>query len=130
MTVKPPPPATVDEYIARFAPDVQRILQSIRNTIRSAAPDAREVISYRIPAFKGNGVLVYFAAFKHHIGFYPPIRGDARLEKAVLPYAGEKGNLRFPLDQPVPLDLIERITKLRVRQDSARASATRKPRRP
>jgi len=87
----------------------------------SAAPGAQETISYRIPAFRLNGVLVYFAAFKKHIGFYPPVRGDARLEKAVAPYAGEKGNLRFPLDQPIPFALIERITKLRVKQNLAKA---------
>jgi len=91
--------------------------------VRSAAPDAQETISYQIPAFKLDGVLVYFAAFKKHIGFYPPVRGDARLEKAVSPYAGEKGNLRFPLDQPIPFDLIERIAKLRVKQSMAKATS-------
>jgi uncharacterized protein YdhG (YjbR/CyaY superfamily) len=93
--------------------------------VRSAAPDAQETISYRIPAFKLNGMLVYFAAFKKHIGFYPPIRDDSRLEKAVSRYAGEKGNLRFPLDQPIPYPLIERITKLRVKQNLAKATARR-----
>ena len=88
--------------------------------VSRAAPNAQETISYRIPAFKLNGVLVYFAAFKKHIGLYPPISGDARLEKAVARYAGEKGNLRFPLDEPIPYGLIERITKLRVRQNMSR----------
>ena len=88
--------------------------------MRSAAPEADETISYQIPAFKLNGVLVYFAAFKNHIGFYPPVEGDARLEKAVSPYAGEKGNLRFPLDQPIPFQLIERITRYRVKQNTGR----------
>ncbi|MBC7983278.1 MAG: hypothetical protein H7Y02_05415, partial [Candidatus Obscuribacterales bacterium] len=92
-------------------------------------PDAQEAISYQIPAFKLNGVLVYFAAFKKHIGFYPPIRGDARLEKAVLRYAGEKGNLRFPLDQPIPFGLIERITKFRVKQNMAKAASKGKKKR-
>ena len=100
---------------------MQAILQKIRQVVQSAAPGAQETISYQIPAFKLNGVLVYFAAFKKHIGFYPPIRGDAQLEKDVSPYAGEKGNLKFPLDQPIPFDLIERITELRVKQALAKA---------
>jgi uncharacterized protein YdhG (YjbR/CyaY superfamily) len=119
-------PNAIDEYISAFSPEVQAILQSVRQIVRDAAPDAEEVISYRMPAFKLNGILVYFAAFKKHIGLYPPIRGDARLEKALSPYAGEKGNLRFPLDQPIPYALIERIAKLRVKQDLAKAKAGRK----
>lgn len=118
--------STIDEYISAFSPEVQAILQNVRQVVRSAAPDAEEVISYRMPAFKLNGILVYFAAFKNHIGLYPPIKGDARLEKAVSPYAGEKGNLRFPLDQPIPYALIERIAKLRVKQDLAKAKPQRK----
>jgi len=112
-------PKNIGEYIAAFPPEVQEILEKIRFAIRNAAPDAQETISYQIPAFKLNGTLVYFAAFKKHIGFYPPIRGDAKLMKAVSPYAGEKGNLRFPLDQPIPYDLIERIAKLRAKQNLA-----------
>ena len=123
MSTKRNAPETIDEYISAFSPDVQAILQQIRQVVRSAAPDAQETISYQIPAFKLDGVLVYFAAFKKHIGFYPPVRGDARLEKAVSPYAGEKGNLRFPLDQPIPFDLIERIAKLRVKQSMAKATS-------
>jgi uncharacterized protein YdhG (YjbR/CyaY superfamily) len=119
-------PKTIDEYISAFSPEVQAILQRVRQVVRSVAPDAQEAISYNIPAFKLNGVLVYFAAFNKHIGFYPPIRGDSRLEKAVSPYAGEKGNLRFPLDQPIPYALIERITKLRVKQNLAKAKVQRK----
>ncbi|MGR4871675.1 iron chaperone [Variovorax sp. LARHSF232] len=118
-------PTTIDEYIAGFAPEVQDQLEQVRQAVRAVAPDAREVISYRIPAFKQNGILVYFAAFKNHIGFYPPVRGDAALEQAVAPYAGEKGNLRFALGQPLPLDLIKRITRLRVAQDLARGGGAR-----
>jgi uncharacterized protein YdhG (YjbR/CyaY superfamily) len=114
-------PTTIDEYISAFSPDVQAILQKIRQVVQSAAPDAQETISYQMPAFKLNGILLYFAAFKKHIGLYPPIKGDAQLEKDVSPYAGEKGNLKFPLDQPIPFDLIERITELRVKQDLAKA---------
>jgi uncharacterized protein YdhG (YjbR/CyaY superfamily) len=123
MATKRISPKTIDEYISAFPPDVQAILQKVRQVVQSAAPDAQETISYQIPAFKWKGVLVYFAAFQKHLGFYPPVRGDAELEQAVAAYAGEKGNLRFPLDQPIPFDLIERITKLRVEQNGAKAAA-------
>ncbi|HXA19755.1 MAG TPA: DUF1801 domain-containing protein [Thermoanaerobaculia bacterium] len=110
-------PRNVDEYISSFSPEIQAVLEKVRATVRKAAPMAQETISYGIPAFTLNGVLVYFAAFKKHIGFYPPISGDARLKEAVAPYAGEKGNLRFPLDQPIPYNLIGRIVKLRMKQN-------------
>ena len=119
MPVNRVTPGNIDEYIASFSPEVQAILERIRLTIRNAAPGARETISYKMPAFRLNGVLVYFAAFRKHIGFYPPVRGDAKLQKAIAAYAGEKGNLRFPLDQPIPFDLIERIVKLRVKQNKS-----------
>jgi uncharacterized protein YdhG (YjbR/CyaY superfamily) len=102
---------------------VQPILTRIRTSIAAAAPDAEELISYRMPAFRLQGILVYFAAFKTHIGLYPPVSGDASLKKALSPYAGPKGNLKFPLDQPIPYDLIKRIVRLRVKQDRARAAA-------
>ncbi len=121
-------PINVDEYIAAFSPDVQKILERIRLTVHNAAPDAQETISYRIPTFTQQGVLVHFAAFRNHIGLYPPVSGDARIEKAMAPYAGEKGNLRFPLNQPIPYDLIERIVKLRVKQNAAKAVAKSKKR--
>jgi uncharacterized protein YdhG (YjbR/CyaY superfamily) len=127
MATKGSTPQTIDEYIALFSPEVQQILEKIRRVVRGAAPDAQEAISYQMPTFKLNGVLIHFAAFKNHIGVYPPIRGDAELEAAVAPYAGEKGNLRFPFDRPIPYDLIERIAKLRVKLNSAKASTkTRK----
>ena len=116
--------ANVDEYIASFPPEVQAVLEQLRQVVRDAAPRAQEVISYRMPALKQNGMLVYYAAFRNHIGFYPPIRGDARLQKAASPYAGEKGNLRFPLDRPIPFDLIKRLTKLRAKQDEQKVSRT------
>ena len=115
-------PKNIDEYIASFSPAVQAILEKIRLTIRRAAPDAQETISYKIPAFTLDGILVYFAAFKKHIGFYPPVRGDAKLEKAISTYAGEKGNLQFPFHQPIPYVLIERIVKLKVKQNLSKAS--------
>src|SRR6516165_10764476 len=118
----------IDGYISQFPADVQAILQRVRTTISGAAPEAKETISYLMPAFKLHGMLVYFAAWEKHIGLYPPISGDKVLEKAIARYAGPKGNLQFPLDEPIPYDLIERIVKLRVKQDSAKAAATRKKR--
>jgi uncharacterized protein YdhG (YjbR/CyaY superfamily) len=115
-------PKNIDEYIARFPPEVQAILERIRVTIRNAAKGAEETISYQIPAFRLNGILVYFAAFKNHIGLYPPVKGDGRLEKAIAIYAGEKGNLKFPLDRPIPYELIESIVKLRVKQNMSKAA--------
>jgi uncharacterized protein YdhG (YjbR/CyaY superfamily) len=119
-------PTSVDEYIAGFSPEVQGVLHRIRQVVRKAAPEAQEVISYRMPALKQNDILVYFAAFKSHIGLYPPVTGDTSIQKAIAPYAGEKGNLRFPLDEPIPYDLIARITELRVKQDLAKAAVKRK----
>ena len=119
-------PKDIDGYFSKFPADVQAILEQVRAAIRRAAPDAKEIISYQMPAFKQHGILVYFAAWKQHIGLYPPISGDKALEKAVARYAGPKGNLQFPLDEPMPFDLIERIVKLRVKQDSAKAAARRK----
>ena len=118
-------PADIDDYISQFPADVQAVLQEVRETIRRAAPDAEETISYQMPAFRQNGILVYFAAWKKHIGLYPPIVGDKALEKAVARYAGPKGNLQFPLDEPMPFDLIERIVKLRVKQDVAKRKTRR-----
>lgn len=118
-------PKNIDEYIAPFPPEIRAILKRIRSTVRAVAPDAEEKISYQMPAFMQDGVLVYFAAFRQHIGLYPPVRGDARLEKAVAPYAGEKGNLRFPFDQSIPYPLIERIVKHRLKQNLATAAAKR-----
>jgi uncharacterized protein YdhG (YjbR/CyaY superfamily) len=122
MKADQPLPRTIDEYIGTFPPEIGEILEKIRGTIRGAAPEAEELISYRMPAFAQNGILVYFAAFKKHIGLFPPVRGDEKLEKAIAPYAGEKGNLRFPLDRPIPYDLIERIVRLRLKQNLAKTS--------
>jgi uncharacterized protein YdhG (YjbR/CyaY superfamily) len=119
-------PKTIDEYIAAFSPEVQEILENIQRTIRRAAPSAHEAISYQIPTFKLNGNLVHFAAFKKHIGLYPPVKGDAKLVKAVSRYAGPKGNLQFPLDQAMPYDLFTSIVKLRVKQNAAKAAAKNK----
>jgi uncharacterized protein YdhG (YjbR/CyaY superfamily) len=123
-------PSTVDAYIAQHDPAVQALLQQVRATVRAAAPEAQETISYGMPALRQNGMLVYFAAFKAHIGFYPPIRGDAALEAATAPYAGEKGNLRFPYAKPIPFDLISALTQLRVAQDRAKHAGKRVSKKP
>ena len=122
-------PMSVDGYISQFPAGVRAILEKVRTTIQSAAPEAKETISYKMPAFKQHGILVYFAAWEKHIGMYPPISGNKSLEKAIARYAGPKGNLQFPLDEPMPFDLIERIVKLRVKQDAVKAAAKRKKRR-
>ncbi len=118
--------ATIDDYIAAFPADVQAILKKIRLTITKAAPKAVEKISYQMPAFAQDGILIYFAAFKKHIGIFPPVRGDANLTKALARYRGPKGNLKFPLDEPMPYALITRIVKCRVKEQAARARSKRK----
>jgi uncharacterized protein YdhG (YjbR/CyaY superfamily) len=129
MKTNPTAPTTIDEYIAGFPKDVQAILERIRRTVRIAAPDAEETIKYQMPTFTLNGNLVYFAAFKKHIGFYPPVAaGSAKFKKELATYEGAKGSLIFPLDQPIPFDLISRIVKLRVKENLARAKAKSKKR--
>ena len=110
-------PTSIDEYIKGFPATVQELLQQVRNTITLAAPGAEEAISYAIPTFKLNGNLVHFAAFKNHIGFYPAPTGMKEFEKDLAPYAKGKGSVQFPLDQPLPLDLITKIVKYRVQQN-------------
>jgi uncharacterized protein YdhG (YjbR/CyaY superfamily) len=116
--------ASIDGYIATFAPDVQAILQKIRTTIAKAIPKAQEKISYRIPAFALDGDVIYFAAFKKHIGVYPPVR-DARLKQEIARYAGPNGNLQFPLSERIPYALIGRIAKVRAKENAARAAVRR-----
>jgi len=109
-------PKSIDEYIAAAPEEVRPILESIRATVRNAAPDAEERISYRMPAFFQDGALVYFAAFKSHIGLYPPVRDEALLP-LVEKFAGPKGNLKFPLSDPIPLGLIKRIVTARIKEN-------------
>ena len=116
MDKAPGPPATIDEYIAGFPADIQRILQEIRSVIREAAPQAIEKISYQMPTFYYQGNLVHFAAFKHHIGFYPTPQGIEAFKEELTRYKGAKGSVQFPLDQPIPYDLIRRIVRYRVDQ--------------
>ena len=111
-------PASIDEYIATFPPDIQAIQQKVRATIAKAVPKAQEKISYRIPSFALDGQLIYFAAFKEHIGVFPPVR-DVKLKKEVARYAGPKGNLQFPLAERIPYALIARIAKARARENAA-----------
>ncbi len=126
MTNLKPTANDIDEYIARFPADIQAILQQIRATIHAAAPEATETISYQMPAFAQEGVLVNFAAWKAHIGLYPPVASDAPFKDEVAIYEGPKGNLQFPLDQPMPLALIRKIVQLRVQENLARATAKKK----
>jgi len=116
-------PQTIDEYIAGYPPDVQAILQRIRAIIRKAAPGAEEAIRYRLPTFVLNGNLVHFGAFKSHIGFYPTPTGTARFEKELSVYKGAKGSVQFPLDRPIPYDLITRIVEFRVKESLEKAAA-------
>ena len=128
MTNLKPTAKTIDEYIARFPDDIQAVLQQIRATIREAAPEATETISYQMPAFAQQGMLVYFAAWKKHIGLYPPLSANAEFKDEVAIYEGPKGNLQFPLDQPMPLELIRKIVEFRVKENLERAAAKRKSR--
>jgi uncharacterized protein YdhG (YjbR/CyaY superfamily) len=118
-------PKTIDDYIASAPEQVRPVLESIRATIRKAAPKAEERISYRIPAFFLEEVLVYFAAFQKHIGFYPPVR-DPSLSALLAKYAGPKGNLQFPLTEPIPHALITRIVKARLKESRTMKATTRK----
>jgi uncharacterized protein YdhG (YjbR/CyaY superfamily) len=120
MNAKQTTPQTIDEYIAEFPADVQRRLQRVRKTIVKAAPGAEEMISYRIPAFKLSGYLVYFAGHTKHIGLYPAPRGNASFKQELAAYKGGKGTVQFPHDEPLPLELIGRIVKHRVQENLAK----------
>jgi uncharacterized protein YdhG (YjbR/CyaY superfamily) len=119
-------PKNIDAYVKGFPKDIQEVLQRIRATIQKAAPAAAETIKYGLPTFTLNGNLVHFAAFKKHIGFFPPVRGDAKLQKEKSAYEGEKGNLKFPLDAPIPYSLITRLVKQRVKESAEGAGAKAK----
>ena len=117
MEEKKAPPKTIDEYIASCSPDVQPILNKIRATIHEAAPQAVEKISYQMPGFYLKGMLVWFAAFKDHISFFPTGEGVAAFKDELSAYKIAKGTIQFPLDQPIPYDLITRIVKYRVAEN-------------
>jgi uncharacterized protein YdhG (YjbR/CyaY superfamily) len=108
---------TIDEYIRSFPKDIQRILVELRKVIKAAAPESVESISYRMPAFSFKGPLVYFAAYKNHIGFYPIPGGVKAFEKELAAYKKGKGSVQFPIDKPLPLKLISKIVKFRVAEN-------------
>lgn len=99
----------IDEYLTSVSPDAKLILEKIRKLIQTKVPNAEETISYQLPAFKLGRTFIYFAAFKKHIGIYPPVSDDSNLVEALLPFRGDKGNLKFPLDQPMPYELIGQV---------------------
>lgn len=114
FTIKP---NNIDEYIASFPENIRETLERVRATIKKAAPHAEEVISYGMPAFKMNGMLVWFAAHSKHIGFYPKASGIEAFKKELSKYKGAKGSVQFPLDKPMPLGLISKIIKFRVKEN-------------
>jgi uncharacterized protein YdhG (YjbR/CyaY superfamily) len=116
----------IDEYIAAFPPEIQVLLEQVRLTIKKAAPDAEEVISYQMPAFRLNGILVYFAAYSRHIGFYPTGSGVSAFKDEISGYKGGRGTIQFPLDKPLPLDLIFRIVSFRVTENMLKVKSKKK----
>jgi uncharacterized protein YdhG (YjbR/CyaY superfamily) len=119
-------PQNIDEYIAGFPDNIQEILQKIRMMIRAAAPDAEETIKYQMPTFVLKSNLVHFAAFKTHIGLYPVPTGIEAFKDELSGYQQGKGSVRFPLDQPIPYDLIDKIVQFRVKENLEKAAAKRK----
>lgn len=116
-------PINVDEYISAFPVETKILLEQLRSTIKKAAPKAEEVISYGMPAYKINGMLVYFAGYKNHIGFYPTSSGIAHFKKDLSIYKGAKGSVQFPLDKKLPLALISKIVKFRLAENSEKAKS-------
>ena len=119
-------PKSIDEYIAVFPKDVQKILEELRAAIKKAAPKAEETINYQIPTFTLHGNLVHFAAFKTHIGFYPTPTGIEKFKKELSAYESAKGSVKFPLDHPIPYGLIKKIVAFRVKENLERAEAKKK----
>ena len=116
---------TVDAYLSTFPAPTRRILQEVRQTIKKAAPQAEEVISYNMPAFKLHGVLVYYAAYQKHIGFYPTPSAIKAFEKELAQYQSSKGAVQFPIDQPMPVELITKIVQFRVSENGAKEKAVK-----
>lgn len=114
-------PLNIDEYIGAFPNDVQEILEKVRMTIQKAAPDATEKISYSMPAFEQNGIVVYFAAFKNHIGLYALPTGHEAFKEELSQYKSGKGSVQFPFTKPMPYDLITKIVKFRVKENLEKA---------
>lgn len=126
MESKQPVAKDIDEYIAGFPKEIREILEKVRRTIREAAPEAEEAIKYQIPTFVLKGNLVHFAAFKNHIGLYPAPRGIEAFKEELSAYQGAKGSVQFPLDQPIPYDLIDRIVRFRVKDNLGQAESKKK----
>ena len=124
--MKKKPPKDIDEYIGGFPDDVQAKLEKLRATIREAAPGAQEKISYQMPTFFLEGNLVHFAAYKNHIGFYPTPSGIAQFKDQLTNYKGAKGSVQFPLEEPIPYELVSKIVVFRVQENLAKAAAKRK----
>ena len=117
---------TVDEYIALFPPEVKVLLKQLRKLITTTAPDAEEVLSYQMPAYKYNGMLIYFAAHKNHIGLYPFKSAITAFQKELTKYEGAKGTVRFPFDKPLPEKLITKIVKFRLKENLLKAALKKK----
>ena len=115
-------PETVDQYIAAFSGDVKKRMQQLRKTIKAGAPNADELISYQMPGYKYFGMLVYFAAYKNHIGFYPGAGGILEFYKKLSSFKSAKGSVQFPHDKPIPYDVISKIVKFRVKQNEEKFS--------
>ncbi len=119
-------PANIDDYIKQFPADVQAILQKLRATIKKTAPAAEETISYRMPAFKYHGMLVYFAGYKNHIGFYPTSSPMNVFKHRLTHYKTSKGAIQFPIDEAIPLPLVEDIVKFRIKENLEKENAKSK----
>ena len=117
-------PIDIDDYISGLPSDIQQIFQQIRMTVKKTAPDSEEVISYGMPAFKLNSNLVWIGAFSKHIGFYPKVTGTDALKKELLNFKGTKGSVHFPLDKPMPLDLISEMVRVRFSENLQEANST------
>jgi uncharacterized protein YdhG (YjbR/CyaY superfamily) len=120
------PAADIDAYIAGFPAEVGEILQKIRETIRRAIPDAEEAIRYDIPTFRRGSNVIHFAAFRSHVGVYPAPRGDEAFREELAGYGGGKGTVQFPLDRPIPYDLVARIATFRAAEEAERSAARKK----
>ena len=114
---------TIDEYLASLPAHTRALLKELRAVIKKAAPDAEETISYNMPAFKLHGMLIWYAAFKEHIGLYPRASGIAAFKKELSVYKNAKGSVQFPIDKPLPLSLVSRIVKYRVKENLKEQSA-------
>ena len=126
MKAETPLPTSIGEYIAAFPPGVRKTLEEVRKAIREAAPDAGEAIKYRMPTFTLNGNLVHFAAYARHVGFYPAPTAIEKFSEELSAWKGAKGSVQFPLDEPMPLALIGRIVRFRVKEQLELEKAKRK----